>query len=160
MTPTGRLQWRLMNTVIEPKPGVDVGRVVVTVIVENHDDGLRSDRGEIPPEKIRRVTVGALVDSGATFLCLPQSMIDQLGLPFNRKRETRGLTGNIIMRIFSGARVDVQGRACTAEVMALADDRQALLGQIPLESLDWWIDVANHRLVGNPEHGGQWMAEV
>ena len=27
-------------------------------------------------------------------------------------------------------------------------------------TLDWWIDITNHRLVGNPEHGGEWMAEV
>jgi hypothetical protein len=28
------------------------------------------------------------------------------------------------------------------------------------EMMDWWIDSTNQKLVGNPEHGGQWMAEV
>jgi len=26
--------------------------------------------------------------------------------------------------------------------------------------MDFWVDPTNQRLVGNPEHGGQWMAEV
>lgn len=46
------------------------------------------------------------------------------------------------------------------EVMALPQGRQPLLGQIPLETLDWWVDTASWRLVGNPEHGGHRMAEV
>lgn len=46
------------------------------------------------------------------------------------------------------------------EVMELPEGRTPLLGQIPLELMDWWIDLANQKLVGNPEHGGQWMAEI
>jgi len=34
-----------------------------------------------------------------------------------------------------------------------------LLGQIPLELLDFWIDITNQKLVGNPEHGGEWMID-
>ena len=44
--------------------------------------------------------------------------------------------------------------------MELPAGRQVLLGQLPLETLDWWVDTVSHRLVGNPEHGGEWMAEV
>ena len=64
------------------------------------------------------------------------------------------------LKVYGGAIIEVQGRSCHAEVMAIPENRQALLGQIPLETLDWWIDTKNHRLVGNPEHGGQWMAEA
>jgi len=137
-----------------------MGRVVVAVKVENVADRRRADRGELPPEQVRQTTVTALVDTGATFFCLPESSIQQLGLEFDRIRETRTVTGPLKMQVYGGARIEVQGRACQVEVMALPEGRQSLLGQIPLETLDWWVDVANHRLVGNPEHGGQWMAEV
>ena len=150
----------MSGTIVEPKPGSDVGRVVVTVVVENIEDRDRADHGEISKDQIRRLSVEALVDSGATFFCLPKSFVEQLGLKLHRIRETRTIAGPMTLEIFRGASIDVQGRACTVEVMALPEGRQPLLGQIPLETLDWWVDTANRCLVGNPEHGGQWMAEV
>ncbi len=137
-----------------------MGRVIVEVIVTNIDDLRRAERGEISAAEVRGATVPALVDSGATFFCLPQSVIDQLGLPFNREHETRTVAGPMNLKVYGGARVEVQGRACDVEVLALPRTPQALLGQLPLEALDFWVDLTNQRLVGNPEHGGQWMAEA
>jgi hypothetical protein len=68
--------------------------------------------------------------------------------------------GEMSMRVHGGARLEVQGRACDIEVLALPEGRQVLLGQIPLDALDFWVDLTNQRLIGNPEHDGQWMAEV
>jgi clan AA aspartic protease len=150
----------MSSTIIDPKPGVGMGRIVVEVVVENAEDRERANRGEIPAQDVRRITVEALADSGATFLCLPESLVEQLGLDFHRMREARTVAGPMHLRVYGGATVEVQGRACNVEVIALPEGRQPLLGQIPLETLDWWIDLANRRLVGNPEHGGQWMAEV
>lgn len=147
-------------TVIEPKPGVDMGRVVVSISVENVEDRERSDRGELPADQVRRMTIEALVDSGASLLCMPESLIQSLGLKFDRTKESRTVTGPITLNVYRGARIEVQGRAVTDEVLGLPEGRQVLLGQIPLEKLDYWIDIVNHRLVGNPEHDGQWMAEV
>ena len=146
--------------IVEPRPGADMGRLVVDVIVENVEDLRRAQRGELAPDQVRRLTVPALVDSGATFFCMPESMVKQLGLPFNRERETRTVMGPLTLRVYGGARLTVQGRECDEEVLALPDDRQVLLGQVPLEKMDWWVDLKSRRLVGNPEHGGQWMAEV
>jgi clan AA aspartic protease len=137
-----------------------MGRVVVSIAAENVNDRSRAERGEIVVEQVRRVTVDALVDTGATFLCLPESIVQQLGLDFDRVRETRTFSGVVALSIFRGARLEAEGRACSVEVMALPEGRQCLLGRIPLETLDWWVDTANRKLVGNPEHGGQWMAEV
>ncbi|MBI5765296.1 MAG: retroviral-like aspartic protease [Planctomycetes bacterium] len=147
-------------TIIEPKPGVDMGRVVVSITVENVDDRERADRGELPPEQVRKITTDALVDSGATMLCMPESMIKNLGLVFHRRRDSRTVTGTVTLNVYRGAQIEVQGRAVTDEVLGLPEGAQVLLGQIPLQRLDFWIDIVNHRLVGNPEHGGQWMAEV
>ena len=146
--------------IVEPKPGIDMGRVIVEIVVENVLDRDRADAGELLPDQVRRLSTEALVDSGATFLCLPLSEIEKLGLAFDRERDTRTVSGVMKMKVYRGARLVVQGRACNVEVMALPEGRQVLLGQIPLETLDWWIDTVNHKLVGNPEHGGQWMAEV
>lgn len=137
-----------------------MGRVVVPIVVSNVEDVRKAAAGEIAPAGIRRVQVDALVDSGATFLCMPESLIMQLGLPFNRQRETRTVTGPVKLNVYGGARLQVQDRECDEEVMALPEGRQVLLGQIPLEKLDFWIDLSQRRLVGNPEHDGEWLAEV
>jgi len=150
----------MIATAIEPKRGANVGRIVVDVQVSNYDDLLRSQRGEILPEQVRQATVKTLIDTGATFFCLAEDVVAQLGLPFTRIRGTHTVKGPVALKIHASAQIEVQGRTCTVEVMALPENRQALLGQIPLEILDFWVDPVNQRLVGNPEHGGEWMAEV
>lgn len=137
-----------------------MGRVVVEVVVKNVEDLRRAERGELPVEQVRSSRVDALVDSGVAFFCLPEHTIKLLGLPFNRNRPTRTVSGECVMRIYGGARIEIQGRSCDLEVMGLPDECRALLGQLPLETLDFWVDSSGQRLVGNPEHGGQWMAEV
>lgn len=146
--------------ILEPTRGADVGRVVVQVTVENYSDVERFELGEIAADAIRRITVDALVDSGATYFCLPKSLIERLGLRFRKMKETKTVAGPMDLGIYAAARVEVQGRDCVTEVMELPEGRQCLFGQIPLELMDWWVDAKNQRLVGNPEHGGQWMAEA
>jgi predicted aspartyl protease len=147
-------------TIIEPKPGIDMGRVVVSITVEKLEDFDRAQRGEIAVEQIRKITTDALVDCCASMLCMPESMCKNLGLKYHRTRDSRTVNGIVTLNVYQGAQLEVQGRVVTEEVLALPDDRQVLLGQLPLERLDFWIDVVNHKLVGNPEYGGQWMAEV
>ncbi|MBI4579280.1 MAG: aspartyl protease family protein [Planctomycetes bacterium] len=150
----------MSTSIVEPKRGTDVGRVVIEVTVENYVDVERAERGELAPDQVRRLKAEALVDSGATYLCLPKSLIERLGLVFQRTKEARTVTGPVSLGVYGVAKVYVQGRDCISEVMELPEGRTPLLGQIPLELMDWWIDVSNQRLVGNPEHGGQWMADV
>ncbi|MFH0983626.1 MAG: retroviral-like aspartic protease family protein [Planctomycetota bacterium] len=137
-----------------------MGRVVVEAVVENYGDVERAERGEIGVDGVRRLRVNALVDSGATYLCLPKSMVEQLGLRFQRAKETRTAAGIMTLGVYGAAKVAIEGRECITEIMELPEGQTPLLGQVPLELMDWWIDLASHCLVGNPEHGGHWMAEA
>jgi len=150
----------MVRSVVEPKRGASVGRVVVDVLVENYEDRQRAGRGEIAETQVRRITVPALVDSGATFFCMPAPLVEQLGLTYLQDKESRTVTGPIRLGVYAAARLEVQGRDCVTQVLALPEGRQTLLGQIPLEMMDWWIDLHSQRLVGNPEHDGHWQAEV
>ena len=91
---------------------------------------------------------------------MAESMIVELGLDFHRERESKAVAGTMQLMVYGNALISVDGRSCHDEVMALPEGRQVRLGQIPLEKMDWWIDLNKRRLVGNPEHGGQWMAEA
>ena len=42
----------------------------------------------------------------------------------------------------------------------IADECPLIIGQIPLEILDFVVDMSGRRLIGNPEHGGEQMIEL
>lgn len=44
--------------------------------------------------------------------------------------------------------------------MEVPDGTPALVGQIPLEYLDFVIDLRGQKLIGNPAHGGEHMFEA
>lgn len=146
-------------TIVEPKPGVDVGRVLVDIHVENADDLSLVALGRLPAAQVRYLDTQALVDTGTTYLSLPTSEIARLGLRPVRKRTARTAAGRLLQQIHSAVRVTARGRDCLIEVAEVPDGTPALLGQVPLELMDFWIDMENKRLAGNPEHGGEWMID-
>jgi hypothetical protein len=46
------------------------------------------------------------------------------------------------------------------DVADLPEDCPVLIGQVPLELMDWVVDPKGQRLIGNPEHGGEWMSDM
>jgi predicted aspartyl protease len=138
-----------------------MGKVLVTARVENLDDLFKASRGEIGPDEVRRVEVAdALVDTGATMLSMPGRLIRQLGLSPLRARQARTSAGPVTVQIYGTVRLTVQGRDCPSDVTELPDDCPVLIGQVPLELLDFVVDPAGRRLMGNPEHGGEHIVEL
>ena len=138
-----------------------MGRVTVAAVIENLDD-LTSERlGQLPSASVRKVEVAdALVDSGATGLLMPKHLIARLGLVPLRIRKAKTAGGVVSMPVYRAARLTVQGRDCILDVTEIGDDLPVLIGQIPLESMDWVIDRQGQKLIGNPAHGGEQMIEV
>lgn len=137
-----------------------MGRTTETVTVENYIDVYRTEHGEIPPEEVRRAEVDAIVDTGATYLCLPPEIIAQLGLLPTHSREVKTASGTVQRRVFGGARVTVNGRSEQLPVMENDTTTPPLIGYIVLEVLDFVVDPKSQRLIGNPEHEGKWMADL
>lgn len=138
-----------------------MGRVVVRARIENLADLYCAARGLLDPEKIRSIEVDdALVDTGATMLCLPRRPIQQLGLGSGQKRLMWTAAGAVEVEICDAVKLSIQGRDCTIDVAATDDDCPVLVGQVPLELLDFVVDPKGQRLIGNPAHGGQQMFEL
>jgi hypothetical protein len=57
-------------------------------------------------------------------------------------------------------KLTVWGRDCLGEIGELPDACLALIGQIPLEALDFAIDPTGLRLIDNPAHGGEHMRDL
>jgi len=140
---------------------VTMGKVIVPAVVENLDDLWKVDDGEISRDEVRRVEVDdALVDTGAMMLSLPKRFVTQLGLKPFRKRTVRTVGGIVETTLYSGVRLTVQGREFNGDVAEICDDCPILIGQIPLEGLDFVVDPIHQRLIGNPEHGGEHMIDI
>ena len=55
--------------------------------------------------------------------------------------------------MYDAVRLTIRDRECTVDVMEVPDAVPVLVGQIPLEMLDFVIDPPSHTLTGNPAHG-------
>lgn len=139
----------------------EMGRVVVPAVVENLFDQMDLTKGRITADQIRRIEIPeALVDAGATYLCLSASEIAKLGLmPFS-ERSIRTANGSRTAKIYGPVKPLVLDRYCNTDVLELPDDVPVFIGQVPLELMDFVVDLPNRRLIGNPAHGGEWTAEV
>jgi len=138
-----------------------MGKVIVTALVENLDDLSDVRRGTLTSDRVRRVEVtDALVDSGATRLLMPKSLVARLGLTPLRSREAKTVGGIVSVQVYRAVRLTIQERDCILDVTEISDDLPVLIGQLPLESMDWVIDMKGHKLIGNPAHGGEQMIEA
>jgi predicted aspartyl protease len=138
-----------------------MGRVLTEATIENLGDLWDAERGRIAADAIRRVKVSdALVDTGATTLSLPGRMIRELGLTKRRTRRVRSSNGTHDADVYETVRLTIGDRDCPTDVIEVPDDTPVLIGQIPLEALDYVVDLRARRLVGNPEHGGELMYDL
>lgn len=138
-----------------------MGRVTVSATMESVEDLYRALRGELPEEAIRRVTThDALVDTGATTLSLPKSMISQLGLLAIRSRRVLTMSGIREVGTYGAVRLTVNGRDCVCDVVEVDDACPVLIGQVPLELMDFVVDPGRRVLIGNPAHGGEHILEL
>lgn len=138
-----------------------MGRVLTSATIENLEDRWAAKRGLISEDAIRRIEVSdALVDSGATLLSLPKSVIKQLGLEKTAEKRVTSSIGVGKANMYSAVRLTIQGRSCTMDVMEVPDNVPVLIGQLPLEHLDFVIDMRHHALIGNPAHGGEHIYEL
>ena len=139
-----------------------MGRVLTTATIENLGDLFEVERGSRRDEQVRRVTVrDALVDTGATTLALPTTLIKELGLKKIYEKQARSSRGVGPVSVYEAVRLTlVEDRFCTVDVMEVPDDVPVLVGQIPLEMLDLVVDPQGCRLIGNPAHHGEHILEL
>ena len=138
-----------------------VGKVIVTARIENLNELYNAKQGLLKPEQVRAVEVtDALIDTAASTLSLPKRFVAQLGLFPVRSRQARTSAGITTLQVFGAVRLTVQGRNWSGDVIEVPDDCPVLIGQMPLEGLDFVVDPMGQHLIGNPEHGGEDMLEL
>ncbi|MBD2186064.1 retroviral-like aspartic protease family protein [Aerosakkonema funiforme] len=136
------------------KTSEEMGKVTTTITVSNRVDQILAERGFIPANEIRSITLqDVLVDTGATRLCLPAEIIRQLGVTVKEEIEVKTAVGISKVRVFKDVVLSVEEREGTYTCVELPEGQDPLLGLIPLEDLALEPDLKNQRLRKLPVEG-------
>jgi clan AA aspartic protease len=136
-----------------------MGRVRVDFTVSNYYDVQQAKEGTRTADQVRRVPLRGVVDTGATRLVLPASVVTQLGLPSAgetkvRYADQRNATGPLVR----DAWVELLGRAAMFSAIVEQDRTEALIGAIVLEELDLVVDCTTQTL--HPRDPDRIVSEV
>ena len=135
-----------------------MGKVIVKIRLTNLFD-LGAQHRKLSKAKPRVVEAEALVDTGATRLYLKPSVIRALGLEKVDTVISQTTNGPKRRTVYESVRLEVAGRHGDFNVVDIGENVPNLLGQIPLEYLDFVVDSKNRKLIPNPEHGDKQMSE-
>jgi clan AA aspartic protease len=125
-----------------------VGRFSIDFQVANRRDVIKAEEGTLPEDQVRRLTIRGVVDSGAAWLVLPKSVVQQLGLARGSKVKVRYADGRTRTRdTVVDAEVEIQGRTFPFTAIVEPSRTDALIGAIVLEGMDLLVDCLHQRLV-------------
>jgi len=128
-----------------------MGLTYAEIELANAGEIYLAQKGYIIPESIKKVTVKALVDSGAYMLAINESIKFQLDLPKLEEQIAELADGSKLkLEIVGPVEVRFENRSTTCRAMVLPGDSEVLLGAIPLEDMDVLIDPRQQRLIVNP----------
>lgn len=129
-----------------------MGEVRVQIELENFTDRYNFLEKKIKEDKIKRHQMGALVDTGAVMLSLPQDVVEKLGLKTLRRvvvtyaderKEERPVAAPVYIKIGD--------RFMVTECVVGPPLSEALIGQVILEELDLIPDCQKQTLSSRPE---------
>lgn len=130
----------------------DMGLVYANIELIRGDDLALVRESYLLEAQIRRVTVSAMVDSGATMLTIPDFIKKQLDLRSVGHLEAELADGSSIpLEVVGPIEVRFQNRRTSVEALVVPNRTTVLLGAIPMEGMDVLIDPKRERLMVNPE---------
>lgn len=92
-------------------------------------------------------TIDAIVDTGASFLTAPQTILRELGVVADERIPLRLADGSVVERDLGEVRVRIMGRTATTAVIFGTDSDHTLLGSHALEAVRLAVDPWGQRLV-------------
>ncbi len=131
----------------------EMGLVYAELDLSNGGDVYLNRQGLLDEDEIKKLTVTALVDSGAYMLSINDNIKTQLDLPFIEKQlVTLADESFIEVEIVGPVEVRFENRRTSVDAVVLPGDAEVLLGAIPMEDMDVLVDPRQGKLVVNPKH--------
>ena len=130
-----------------------MGLVYADIELINGEDLILAKRNIIGEDKIKRMTVKMLADSGAYMMAINETIQEQLQLQVKEKRKAQMANGSIEeYDVVGSIEVKFKNRRCSIDAFVLPGDNEPLLGAIPMEDMDVLIHPLKQELVVNPDH--------
>ena len=136
-----------------------MGRVTVDVELANNRELQMAEGGMLAADQVHRVRLSGIVDSGASYLVLPESIATQLRLPMAgtatvRYADARSATRQVVDQIS----LELAGRRGTFKAILEPNRTDALIGAIVLEDLDLLVDCRTQTV--HPRDPDRIVAEI
>ncbi|OGG53061.1 MAG: hypothetical protein A3F84_20770 [Candidatus Handelsmanbacteria bacterium RIFCSPLOWO2_12_FULL_64_10] len=112
-----------------------MGTFSETIVVSARDDGASAE------------TVDALVDTGATFLWIPQEILQRAGIAPEFRRTVEFADGRTVERDGAYVRLTLRGESGIVPVLFGDAGTEACLGAIPLDIFSLGVDPVNKKLI-------------
>jgi clan AA aspartic protease len=130
-----------------------MGLIYAEIELINADDLALVRRFKIGEEEIKSMKVNMLVDTGSVYMCINETVREQLDLAILEKRKGQLADGSIVEYEVAGPiEVRFKNRRCVVDAMVLPGNNEMLLGAIPLEDMDVLVHPYKQELIVNPEH--------
>ncbi|MBF0240299.1 MAG: hypothetical protein HQM12_21550 [SAR324 cluster bacterium] len=130
-----------------------MGKVIVNqVLLRNQEDEILAKARVISSDQIRELRKDMIADTGAVAVSLPQSIVDQLGLSFEREvRITTSRGEKHLTKLYGGLLVYIGDRKAYTQCLAKPEDAPLILGQLVFEQIDYVVDCKNQTIYPNPK---------
>jgi clan AA aspartic protease len=129
-----------------------MGLTHAEILLINTVDAVLAQRGNIPNEDVRQMTVRALVDSGANMLIINQSIADELGLMIEESTSVELADGSRNKwNVVGPISIRFSNRRATCSAVVIPSASEVLLGAIPMEAMDVIIDPGTQQLLVHPD---------
>jgi len=132
----------------------EMGRVAVELELVNYRDAILASAGALAQDKVRRVRLEGIVDTGASHLVIPKSAADALGVPVigetsvryaDHRRASRQIVNDVEVRLLN--------RSGIFRAVVEPERKDALIGAIVMEDMDFIVDYREQKLVPrDPDH--------
>ncbi len=130
-----------------------MGLVYAEIDLLNGGDVYLQRKKLVDEKEVKKVTINALVDSGAYMLTINENVRAQLDLPFIEKQFGRLADETLLeLDVVGPVEVRFENRRTTVDAIVLPGNSEILLGSIPMEDMDVLIDPKQQKLVVNPAH--------
>jgi clan AA aspartic protease len=144
---------------LEAKEEYDMGEVKTEITLVNLGDQNVADRGYMPQDQVRRLTVNAVVDTGAWTLIINEAAREKLGLKVEETNESALAGGvKVFSQITEPVRIYWKDRRAACEAVVLPGEEDVLLGALPLEAMDLMVHPQRQEVIG--AHGDKMRSVV
>jgi hypothetical protein len=129
--------------------GCSMGEVRTEITLVNIEDTMKARNGLIPESGVRRLTVNAVVDTGAWTLVINEKTREKLGLLVEEAGETTVAGGGTIpCQVTEPVRVYWKDRNAPCKAVVLPDEEEVLLGALPMEGMDLTVNPLRNEVAG------------